>query len=55
MNLRYFPTKNRFAKPLKWEKSVPHVSDSVVYTSTGSVSQFFIRYPTIVIDFPDKG
>ncbi|MDC1081250.1 hypothetical protein OAQ15_04015 [Flavobacteriaceae bacterium] len=55
MNLQYFPTKNRFAKPLKWEKSEARVSDSVVGTSTGSASQFFIRHPTIVIDFIDKG
>ncbi|MGB2502563.1 MAG: hypothetical protein ACPH94_03725 [Flavobacteriaceae bacterium] len=55
MNLQYFPTKNRLAKPLKWEKSVPRVSDSVVGTSTGSVSQFVIHNSTIVIDFPDKG
>lgn len=55
MNLQYFPTKNRLAKPLKWKKSVARVPDSVVGNSTGSASQFFIRYATIVIDFPDKG
>ena len=30
MNLHNFPTKNRLAKPLKWEKSEPRVPDSVV-------------------------
>ena len=31
MNLRYFPTKSRLAKPLKWEKSNPQVPDSEVH------------------------
>ena len=51
MNLPLTPSKNYRLAPLKWEKARSGVSDSVVATSTASVSQFVICNSSFLIDF----
>lgn len=54
MNLHHSFHKNHRLAPLKSGKARPSVSDSVVATSTGSVSQFLIPNSSFLIDFTNQ-